>query len=277
MLVNLLPYWIIQPWVDAAFKKRGIDPEEFWRNAGLPAFRFPDPNGQRSGQRCPAAGADAAGGHAGAPRSCRHRGLAVLVHAGPGQLPDAGQPAAVRAGRGRTVRDQPVRRQQLWAARRARCCPPNPNAPPPAPGVPSAAFPGEFSPPVQGTPAAAVRAGSARSPHGSGHPGYRRIRTSRPDPCRVTARRRRRLHWSVRSRRRDRSAGGSRRRHRCPATRRSFRPDHKVRGHSDVDDLQRPQHEAARADQDDRDRRHGACSSSADRRRRSWAGTSTRS
>ncbi|MGH3969988.1 MAG: virulence factor Mce family protein, partial [Mycobacterium sp.] len=42
-LSNLLPYWILQPYIDAAFKKRGIDPEEFWRNAGLPAFRFPDP------------------------------------------------------------------------------------------------------------------------------------------------------------------------------------------------------------------------------------------
>ena len=45
--VNLLPPWLVQPWVDAAFKKRGIDPEEFWRSAGLPAFRFPDPNGTR--------------------------------------------------------------------------------------------------------------------------------------------------------------------------------------------------------------------------------------
>src|ERR1700730_10932781 len=44
---NLLPYWILQPWVDAAFKKRGIDPEDFWRSAGLPAFKFPDPNGTR--------------------------------------------------------------------------------------------------------------------------------------------------------------------------------------------------------------------------------------
>ncbi len=43
MIANLLPYWILQPFVDAAFKKRGINPEEFWRNAGLPAFRFPDP------------------------------------------------------------------------------------------------------------------------------------------------------------------------------------------------------------------------------------------
>src|SRR5246500_2957563 len=46
-LTNLLPYWILQPWVDAAFKKRGIDPEDFWRSAGLPAFRWPDPNGTR--------------------------------------------------------------------------------------------------------------------------------------------------------------------------------------------------------------------------------------
>src|SRR3984957_11394940 len=29
MLVNLLPYQILQPFVDAAFKKRGIDPENF--------------------------------------------------------------------------------------------------------------------------------------------------------------------------------------------------------------------------------------------------------
>ena len=43
----LTPYWILQPWVDAAFKKRGLDPEDFWRSAGLPAFRFPDPNGTR--------------------------------------------------------------------------------------------------------------------------------------------------------------------------------------------------------------------------------------
>src|SRR6201996_7852158 len=35
---NLLGlYQISQPWVDAAFKKRGIDPENFWRSAGLPA------------------------------------------------------------------------------------------------------------------------------------------------------------------------------------------------------------------------------------------------
>ena len=48
LLVNLLPGQALQPFIDAAFKKRGIDPEQFWRNAGLPAFQFPDPNGSAS-------------------------------------------------------------------------------------------------------------------------------------------------------------------------------------------------------------------------------------
>ena len=37
LLVNLLPGQILQPFVDSAFKKRGIDPEKFWGDAGLPA------------------------------------------------------------------------------------------------------------------------------------------------------------------------------------------------------------------------------------------------
>src|ERR1700751_2295098 len=47
VLHNLAPYQILQPFVDAAFKKRGVDPEDFWRSAGLPEFRWPDPNGTR--------------------------------------------------------------------------------------------------------------------------------------------------------------------------------------------------------------------------------------
>src|ERR1700691_4816808 len=47
LIGNLLPYQILQPWVDAAFKKRGIDPEDFWRSAGVPAFKLPDPTGTR--------------------------------------------------------------------------------------------------------------------------------------------------------------------------------------------------------------------------------------
>ena len=81
MVVNLLPGQILQPFVDAAFKKRGIDPEEFWRNAGLPAFRFPDPNGQRFPNGAPPPAPTTAGGHAGASRARRAARLAVLVHA----------------------------------------------------------------------------------------------------------------------------------------------------------------------------------------------------
>src|SRR6202021_3794023 len=39
MVANLVPYQILQPWVDAAFKKRGVDPENFCRTAGRPASR----------------------------------------------------------------------------------------------------------------------------------------------------------------------------------------------------------------------------------------------
>lgn len=53
LLSNLFPYQIMQPWVDAAFKKRGLDPEQFWRSAGLPAFQFPDPNGTRQPNGAP--------------------------------------------------------------------------------------------------------------------------------------------------------------------------------------------------------------------------------
>jgi len=31
VLKNLALYKTVQPWVDAAFKKRGIDPGELWR------------------------------------------------------------------------------------------------------------------------------------------------------------------------------------------------------------------------------------------------------
>jgi phospholipid/cholesterol/gamma-HCH transport system substrate-binding protein len=55
LVVNLVPGQLMQPFIDAAFKKRGIDPEEFWRNAGLPAFRFPDPTGAMQANGAPPA------------------------------------------------------------------------------------------------------------------------------------------------------------------------------------------------------------------------------
>ena len=80
MLVNLLPGQILQPFIDSAFKKRGIDPEKFWGDAGLPAWRFPDPNGQRFPNGAPAPGPR----RSRAPRSIpdpRCSRVAVLVHA----------------------------------------------------------------------------------------------------------------------------------------------------------------------------------------------------
>ena len=55
LVVNLIPGQLMQPFIDAAFKKRGIDPEEFWRNAGLPAVRFPDPTGAMQANGAPPA------------------------------------------------------------------------------------------------------------------------------------------------------------------------------------------------------------------------------
>ena len=92
MLVNLLPYWILQPWVDAAFKKRGIGPEEFWRNAGLPEFRFPDPNGQRQANGAPPPAPTPLEG------TPEHPGPAVLAGTpcsytpGPGNFPTSANP-----------------------------------------------------------------------------------------------------------------------------------------------------------------------------------------
>lgn len=53
LLVNLVPGQLMQPFVDAAFKDRGIDPENFWRGAGLPAFQWPDPTGTPQPNRAP--------------------------------------------------------------------------------------------------------------------------------------------------------------------------------------------------------------------------------
>lgn len=53
LVANLVPGQIMQPFVDAAFKERGIDPENFWRDAGLPVFQWPDPNGAPQPNRAP--------------------------------------------------------------------------------------------------------------------------------------------------------------------------------------------------------------------------------
>ncbi|MGV0774297.1 MCE family protein [Mycolicibacterium elephantis] len=140
MLVNLLPGQILQPFIDAAFKKRGIDPQKFWGDAGLPAWRFPDPNAQ--------------GFDNGAPPP----GPAVLEgtpeHPGPGVL--KGHPCSYTPGPGGLPRpDNPLPCAGLsvgpfggpaYGPIDVVTSDPNAHGPQPSPGVPAAAIPGQLPP-----------------------------------------------------------------------------------------------------------------------------------
>ena len=129
VLSNLLPYWILQPWVDAAFKKRGIDPEDFWRSAGLPAFKFPDPNGTRFPNGAPPPAPPVLEGTPDHPGPAVAPGLAVLVRAAAGAAATAGQPDAMcgRRSRARSLRAQRavsgVARRRIVAAEPQRPAP----------------------------------------------------------------------------------------------------------------------------------------------------------
>jgi phospholipid/cholesterol/gamma-HCH transport system substrate-binding protein len=147
MLVNLLPYQLLQPFVDAAFKKRGIDPEEFWRNAGLPAWRFPDPNAQRFDNGAPAPGPAVLEG--------------TPEHPGPGVL--KGHPCSYTPpidGLPRPGDPLPCADLTTGPFGGPAYGPPNvatsdPNAHGPGftPGVPAAAIPGQMPPDMPGVPA----------------------------------------------------------------------------------------------------------------------------
>ncbi|GFG73897.1 virulence factor Mce family protein [Mycobacterium botniense] len=146
ILANLLPYWILQPWVDAAFKKRGIDPENFWRSAGLPAFRWPDPNGTRfpNGAPPPAPpvleGTPEHPGPAVPPGSaCSYTPPADAVPRPWNPLPCAGVDVGAFGG-------------EFPAPIDVATSPPNPAGLPPTPGIPIAGLPGEPPPDVPGTP-----------------------------------------------------------------------------------------------------------------------------
>src|SRR3954470_7690046 len=146
MLANLLPYQILQPFVDAAFKKRGIDPEEFWRNAGLPAWRFPDPNGQRFPNGAPAPGPAVLEG--------------TPEHPGPGVL--KGSPCSYTpTAEGLPRPGDPLPCSHLttgpfggpeYGPPDVATSNPNPNGPGFTPGVPAAAIPGQMPPDMPGAP-----------------------------------------------------------------------------------------------------------------------------
>jgi phospholipid/cholesterol/gamma-HCH transport system substrate-binding protein len=147
MLVNLLPYQILQPFVDAAFKKRGIDPEKFWGDAGLPAWRFPDPNAQRFDNGAPAPGPAVLEG--------------TPEHPGPGVL--KGHPCSYTPpidGLPRPGDPLPCADLTTGPFGGPAYGPPNvatsdPNAHGPGftPGVPAAAIPGQLPPDMPGVPA----------------------------------------------------------------------------------------------------------------------------
>lgn len=146
VLSNLLPYWMLQPFVDAAFKKRGIDPEDFWRSAGLPAFRWPDPNGTRFPNGAPPPAPPVSEGTPEHPGPAVPPGSACSYTPAPDALPRPWNPlpcAGVDAGPFGGSFPAPLDVQTS---------PPNPAGLPPTPGIGIAGRPGEPPPDVPGTP-----------------------------------------------------------------------------------------------------------------------------
>jgi phospholipid/cholesterol/gamma-HCH transport system substrate-binding protein len=150
VLSNLLPYWILQPWVDAAFKKRGIDPEDFWRSAGLPAFKFPDPNGTRFPNGAPPPAPPVLEGTPDHPGPAVAPGSPCSYAPPPELLPRPGNPmpcAGVNQDQGPFGPNGPYPALPDVAS-----SPPNPNGLPPTPGIPIAGRPGQPPPDLPGTP-----------------------------------------------------------------------------------------------------------------------------
>jgi phospholipid/cholesterol/gamma-HCH transport system substrate-binding protein len=150
MIGNLLPYWILQPWVDAAFKKRGIDPEDFWRSAGLPAFRFPDPNGTRFPNGAPPPAPPVLEGTPDHPGPAVAPGSPCSYAPTPDLLPRPGNPmpcAGINQGQGPFGPNGPYPLLPDVLS-----SPSNPNGLPPTPGIPIAGRPGIAPPDVPGTP-----------------------------------------------------------------------------------------------------------------------------
>ena len=147
IVANLLPYQILQPWVDAAFKKRGIDPENFWRSAGLPEFRWPDPNGTRFPNGAPPPAPPVLEGKPDHPGPAVPPGSPCSYTPGPGAAPRPENPlpcAGAAIG--------PFGGPAFPAPLDVETSPPNPDGPMPAPGIAIAGRPGEAPPNVPGGP-----------------------------------------------------------------------------------------------------------------------------
>jgi phospholipid/cholesterol/gamma-HCH transport system substrate-binding protein len=166
MLANLVPPQILQPFIDSAFKKRGIDPEQFWRNAGLPAFRFPDPNGPRAANGAPPPAPTPLEGTPEHPGPAVPAGSPCSYTPPPDGLPTPADPLPC------AHLDQgpfgPV--PGGFSPPDVAVLQPNPDGPPPSAGVPAAAVPGEAPPNLPGIP----------TPLAPGPPGARTIPVGPP-------------------------------------------------------------------------------------------------
>ncbi|MDY6995291.1 MAG: MCE family protein [Actinomycetota bacterium] len=150
MLANLAPYWMLQPFVDAAFKKRGIDPEEFWRNAGLPAFRFPDPNGVGFPNGAPPPAPQPIEGTPENPGPAVLKGSPCSYTPPADGLPRPGDPLPCADLTVGPFGDNPYGPNYAGQGPNVATSAPNAHGPQPSPGVPAAAIPGQLSPDVPG-------------------------------------------------------------------------------------------------------------------------------
>lgn len=152
MLVNLLPYQLLQPFVDSAFKKRGIDPEQFWRNAGLPAFRFPDPNGTRFPNGAPPPAPTPLEGTPENPGPAVVKGSPCSYTPPADGLPTPENPLPCASLTNGPFGNNPY--GPNYGPPDVVTSAPNPNGIGPNPGMPIAGLPGQTPPLVPGTPVA---------------------------------------------------------------------------------------------------------------------------
>jgi phospholipid/cholesterol/gamma-HCH transport system substrate-binding protein len=162
IIINLLSGQVIQPFVDAAFKKRGIDPEQFWRNAGLPAFQFPDPNGERQPNGAPPPAPRVLEGTPDFPGPAVPKGSPCSYTPPADGIPSPQNPLPCADLTTGPFGDNPYG-PNYGPPVGVQTSAPNPNAPPPAPGLPISGEPGQVPPSVPGTPV----------PIGEGPPGAR--------------------------------------------------------------------------------------------------------
>lgn len=147
LIANLLPGQYLQPFVDAAFKKRGLDPEQFWRSTGLPAFRFPDPNGTRFANGAPPPAPPTLEGTPDHPGPAVPPGSPCSYTPGAEGIPRSDNPLPCSA-----LTMGPFGGPTFPAPPDVATSPPQAIEPAPQPGIPIAGRPGEPVPAAPGTP-----------------------------------------------------------------------------------------------------------------------------